>query len=406
MSVLRVVLAAVPSPSRASPWALFDAAGRCLKSGSDAADAWPDAERREAVVAATAVRVASVALPPMPADRIATAVAFALEDQLAGPAGEHHLAASTRRRDGTVEVAVAQRALVAGLARDFTRVVAEPALAPIPPAGTWRWHASALADGFVRKSDGAAFAVSAPMAGAPLPPELALALRTAPKIAGAAPRVDVAFACTDAQLGAWSREAGTPFTRGAAWRWDMDAAAIANAPDLLQGEFTRGPRIAAARPAVAFQWAIALAAAALVLHVGATIVTWSWLRYDAWQTQRAIIATARDAGAGDHDDAPAAAAALARRAADARHAAGRTAPSDALPLLARAAPVLGALPAGTVKSATYTTGTWTIELAKLDPDAQTALDRGLADAGLASLQATTAAGTRVRVTPAPGTERP
>ena len=65
-----------------------------------------------------------------------------------------------------------------------------------------------------------------------------------------------------------------------------------------------------------------------------------------------------------------------------------------------------ALPAGALKSATYTPGAWTLELAKLPEDALAALDRGFANAGLASLQATTAAGTRVRAMPAPGTERP
>ena len=95
-----------------------------------------------------------------------------------------------------------------------------------------------------------------------------------------------------------------------------------------------------------------------------------------------------------------------RRFADARHRAGLVAPADALPLLARAAPALAALPAGALKSATYTSGTWTFELAKLDANAQTALDRGLAAAGVASLQATTNAGTRMRATLRPGTDRP
>ncbi|MBK9116247.1 MAG: hypothetical protein IPM22_11620 [Betaproteobacteria bacterium] len=143
-----------------------------------------------------------------------------------------------------------------------------------------------------------------------------------------------------------------------------------------------------------------------MLHVGATAVQWAWLRYESWQVARAIVATARDAGAGDHADAAAAAAALARSFADARHRAAIAAPADALPLLARAAPVLAALPAGAFKSATYTPGAWTLELAQLPEGARAALDRGFADAGLASLQATTAAGTRVRASLAPGTDRP
>jgi len=406
MTVLRVVLTASPSPARDDPWALFDAQERRLQSGRGAPATWPAADRREAVLAAASVRLAAVALPPMPPDRVAAAAAFALEDQLAGPAHEAHLVASPRRRDGSVDVAVTQRALIAPLAREFARIVAEPALAPIPAAGTWRWYPSAGEGGFVRKPDGSAFAVSMPATDGRVPAELALTLRAAPRPGAAPPRIDVAFACTDAQIAEWSRQCGAPFTRGAAWRWDEDGAAFAGAPDLLQGEFARTPRAAPRSAVRGFRWAAGLAAAAFVLHVGATIAQWAWLRFEHWQADRAIVATARDAGAGDHPDADAAALALSRSFADARHRAGLAAPADALPLLARAAPTLAALPAGALKSATYTSGTWTFELATLDADAQTALDRGLAAAGVASLLATTIAGTRMRATLRPGTERP
>ena len=76
------------------------------------------------------------------------------------------------------------------------------------------------------------------------------------------------------------------------------------------------------------------------------------------------------------------------------------------PLLARAAPALAGLPAGAFKTATYTPATWTLDLAKLDAGALAELDRRLAAAGLATLQATTNAGTRLRVTLAPGVDLP
>jgi Type II secretion system (T2SS), protein L len=406
MTVLRVVLIAAPSPARDDAWALFDAQEHRTQSGRGTPATWPAADRREAVLAAATVRLAAVTLPPMPADRVSAAAAFALEDQLAGPAHEAHLVASPRRRDGCIDVAVTQRALIAPLAREFARVVAEPALAPIPAAGMWRWYPSAGEGGFVRKPDGSAFAVSTPAADGPVPAELALALHATSRAGATAPRVDVAFGCTDAQIAEWSRQCGTPFTRGAAWRWDADGTAIAAAPDLLQGELARTPHAAPQSALRGFRWAAGVAAAALMLHVGATFAQWAWLRFDAWQAARAIVATARDAGAGEQPDADAAALALARMFTDARHRAGLAAPGDALPLLARAAPTLAALPAGAFKSARYAAGTWTFELAKLDAAAQTALDRGLAEAGVASLQATTNAGTRMRATLAPGTERP
>lgn len=404
MSTLRVLLPAAPSPARDDAWALFDAQERRVQSGVGPPASWPDADRREAVLAASVARLAGLVLPPMPADRVAAAAAFALEDQLAGPASEQHLVASARRRDGGVDVAIVQRTLLAPLSRSFARVVAEPALAPLPPARTWRWHASAAGGGFVRKADGSAFAVGAPDADAPA--EIALALRHAARANVLPGSIELTFECTDAQLAAWTAQCGAPFTRGSAWRWDRDGAAIAAAPDLLQGEFAQRPVRARPGAARGLRTAAALAAAALVLHVGATAVQWAWLRFEAWQVARAIVATARDAGAGEHPDAAAAAAALARSFAEARHRAGLAAPADALPLLARAAPTLAALPAGAVKSATYAAGAWTLDLGKLPDDAAAALDRGFANAGLASLQATTAAGTRVRAMPAPGTELP
>ena len=405
MSILRVLLTKAPSPASDDPWALFDVQERKVRAGHGSPSTWPAADRREAVLAASAVRLAGIVLPPMPADRVAAAAAFALEDQLAGPAHEQHLVASARRRDGGVDVAIAARSLFAPLWKEFARVVAEPATAPIPPANAWRWHVSGADGGFVRKPDGSAFAVSAPH-GDDVPPELALALTQAKRSGGAAPRVEVAFAADDAQLSAWSAQCATPFARSAAWRWDQDGAAIAAAPDLLQGEFSREIKRVPQTAMHRFRWAVGLAVAAAVIHVAATLAQWTWLRLDSWRTSRAIVAVASDAGAGEQPDADAAAAALARKFGDARHRAALSAPTDALPLLARAAPALAALPAGTFKIATYSPATWTFDLTKVDANALTELDRRLATAGLATLQATTNAGTRLRVTLAPGMDVP
>ena len=84
MTTLRVRFAAPPVSDRAEPWGLYDSAGVCVRTGFDRADGWPTADRSEAVIAASQVRIATVKLPPMPASRIAGAAEFALEDQLAG----------------------------------------------------------------------------------------------------------------------------------------------------------------------------------------------------------------------------------------------------------------------------------------------------------------------------------
>lgn len=399
MTVLRVLLSAPPAAAVAAPWALYDDQERHQRSGVDVPADWPQAARRDAVLAASAVRLASLALPPMPADRVSAAATFALEDQLAGGSNTQHLTVAPRKPDGTVEVAIAARTLVAAVQREFARVVAEPALAPAPAANAWRWYRSAAQGGFVRRPDGSAFALGAPTAGR-APDELALALAAAAR-AGSLPRVEVAFPVDEGDLAAWSAQCGTRFERGSTWAWDQDGARAAAAPDLLHGEYSR----TAAPPSVPmtrrFTWPVAIAAAALALHVGATLVQWGVLRYDAWQVERSLLQVARDAGAGAATTADAASSALARRFADARHRALQPAPDDALPLLARAAAALAALPPGTLKSASYAGGSWTFDLAKLPPAVMETLDRTLSLAGVAVLAATTPAGTRVRVALAP-----
>lgn len=423
MSILRVLVTAAPGAAHGVPWALYDDQGRLVRSGAGPVASWPGAVRREAVLAASVVRIVRIVLPPMPADRVAAAAAYALEDRLAGPAQAQHLVTSMRQRDGNVDVAIAARDLFAPLARDFARVVAEPAVAPTPPARAWRWYASAAGDTFIRRADGSAFAVPSPREAAPLPPELILAIAHAARTPPGPARIEVAFPATDAALAAWSEQAGIAFERSAPWRWDQDANALAAATDLLQGDFARTPKPAPARVGRAFRVAGGIAVAAVLLHVAATFAQWAALRFESWQVQRAIVAAARDAGAGDAgarnagadnagassadmSDAGAAAVALRNRFVRARQGAGRPAPGDALPLLARAAPSLSHLPAGTLKSATYAAGTWTLDLARLDPAIAARLDSGLAGAGIATLAAPNASGIRMRLSPAPGTELP
>ncbi len=406
MSILRVVLEDAPLAARADAWSLFDAQGHRLQSGHGVPASWPDASRREAVLAASRVRVSTLTLPPMPADRIASAAAFALEDAFARPASEHAMHASARDAQGRVVVTVTERALVETLARDFARVIAEPALAPVPAPAHWLWLPSAARDSFIRQPDGSAFVVSHPRDGIALPAELALALRH--RGAGVAPPsvVEVAFAVTDAQLDAWSMATRVPFRCTDPWRWDRDGTLFDALPDL--GPRTGGDAASRAQSAAArtMRGAGVIAGVALLGAVLATIVHWSWLRLDGWRTTRAIVATATEAGVTDAGDADAAAAGLTRRWSDARHGAALAVPGDALPLLARVAPALGALRKGALKSATFGPGQWTFDLATMDPAALASFEAQLANAGLRVLAATNASGTRLRATLAPGLERP
>ena len=399
MSTLRVLLDAVPLAGRADAWTLFDDNERVVRSGRGVPDAWPSAQRREAVLAAACVRIVGLHLPPLTADRVSAAAAFALEDQLAGPADEQHIAVSSQRADGTIEAIVANRSLIARLAGAFDRILAEPALAPLPPPRHWRWYASDTGGGFVRKADGSSFATGALDR---VPAELALAIDHAARAGGGPAAIEMAFA-PDATLSAdLARHTGASFVTAPPWRWEASGnAAFAAATDVRQGEFARAAPSTTRSSMRWFRWAAIVAALAIGLHVTATIGEWIALRVDTWRVRSALGDVARDMGIPGSDDL---ATAIARRYGDARHRVGLAAPADALPLLSRAAPALAALPSGTLKSATYADGHWTFDFAKLDAGAADRLERQLAAAGLSTLAATNSSGARMRVAPGPGAQ--
>ena len=396
MTTLRVLLRDAPRADHAEPWALADDAGAVVREGHDPPASWPRADRREAVVAAERARLVVLTLPPLPPARLPQAVAYALEDQLAGGDDPPRVARGPQHADGRVVTAIASRTLVDALLRDpqWTRIVPEAALAPASDA--WAWYASGAGGGFVRTPAGS-FAAT-PSADA-VPAELAVALAQARR-AGASPaQVQVAFECAPGALAALAREAGVAFNPVPPWRWAAARATTESLPD-WRTDAADGARDTQAshRP---YRLAVALAAAALALHVGATLVEWLVLRVDAWRTERAIVALAAQAGVTDTSSTSAAVAGLVRRHADARHRAGLPAPGDAVPLLGQAAPALAELPRGALKSATYTDGAWTLELAKVDPAALALVDRALAARGIAALQAPTATGVRMRLVAQP-----
>ena len=409
MTTLRILVAAPMAAAPEVPWALYDAAGTCVATGRGPASAWPDAQRIEAVVAASQVRLASVALPPLPADRVAAAAAFALEDQLAGPVDDQWLAAAPQRPDGRVVTVIATRALVADLSARaassalsrLSRVVAEPELAD-PGAGACWCVADdrSAGDGFVRLADGSAIAVGPVAADGALPPELVLAVARAQPDGSATQQVRVDATATDALLARWARDAGVAFVRGTPWSWHAaPAARYDTAVDLLQREFAlRAPRPAGSRARM-FVPALWIAAAALALHVTATIGEWAWWRVEAWRTARAWTEVAVAAGvpAAEAQTPASARLALARRYAQLRHAQGLPAPEDALPLLARVAPALAPLPQGTVKSAVYADGHWTLDLQPTNAAVIRELDARLKRTGTPAIVATGATGTRLRL---------
>jgi type II secretion system protein L len=409
MSTLRVLVTRALGDEGPLDWATYDAAGACTATGRDAASRLPPADRVELVLAAGLVRLASVALPPLPPLRVAGAAAYALEDRLAGSLDEQWLAVSPQRRDGRITVAIVARAIMTDLRARMAgapwsrvaRIVAEPDLATAGPGIRWCMpEDGAAGTGFVRLPDGSAFAAGPPEPAGGPPAELALMLANARRDGERLAPVQVEAAVPDDALGRWQRDTGAPFRRGAPWRWHAaPTSAFDAAIDLLQGEFALAAAPGENERGRRFVPALWLAGAALAFYVAATAGEWTWWRVEAWRTTAAWRSLAATAGiaVGDAATPPAIRAALLRRYAQERHARGLAAPDDALSLLARVAPALAALPAGSVKSATYADGHWTLDLRPVDAAALGDLDARLRRAGTAAVAATTPAGTRLRV---------
>jgi hypothetical protein len=409
MTLLRVLLPGAPQADRADAWALFDDAGALLRHGRDRPEGWPDADRREAVLAASLARVAVVALPPLPPGRVATAAAFALEDALAGAPATQHLVAGRQGPDGRVPVTIVARSAlepVAACRPPFARVIAEPELATpaqaMSPGGpatapVWRW-CQGDGDGFVRTGDGSAFAVSPLDAGGALPPELAQALASA-VAHGSAPTVRAEVDAAAGSTARWQQLTGATFIPAARWQWHAAGNdAFESARDLALPVANAAATLRAT-PWQSLRPAALVAGLAVALHVVATAAEWIAGTIRASRDRAAWVELARDAGAPVDAAADSASArtAVARRYAEARHARGLPAPDDAGPLLARAAPALASLPPGTVRRATYAGGAWTIELAPLDAAALAGLDARLKIAGTPALAASGPAGVRLRI---------
>ena len=397
--MLRVFVSGPLQADRADPWVRFAADGRPIARGRDIPARWPADATVEAVVAADRVRLIALALPPMPRSRVRAAARYALEDQLATAADQAAIAVAPTR-GGAVLAAVASDPLIRSIAtaqRRVARILPESALAPHGDA--WTWCASAAGGGFVRRADGSAFTVgSAGNAADALPSELSVALAQAARAGNPPAAVHVAFPGDATQLARWSQASGVAFVAAPAWQWEEAApATFAAAPDFLADERREDALAKPATGARVFRPALLLAALALVLHVGALAAQRGWFGVENWRLARALVDEATAAQLPGASTPAAAAAAIARRHAELRHRAAQSAPADALPLLARAAPALGALPAGALRSAHYANDAWTLEFGKLDGAALTRALRTLADAGIDALAAPAAGGTRMRL---------
>ena len=145
-----------------------------------------------------------------------------------------------------------------------------------------------------------------------------------------------------------------------------------------------------------FRPALWIAGAALAIYVLAGAGEWLSLQWQLRALDREMSTLAQVALGGVAPDV-APASAIARRHGELRHRAGLAASDDLLPLLARAAPAMSAIPGGSIRSLHYADGHVVFDLQKLDPSQTTRLQRELQQQGLVAIAVPTANGARLRI---------
>jgi type II secretion system protein L len=333
-------------------------------------------------------------------------VRFALEDQLAGDVESQHVVIAAQRQRAVIVHVIDRRWLqsaLADLARHGLRpalAAAESDLAPHAPdaLGTWVWREDG---GFLIETGGRVTVLD--QSRDALPSGLLLALRHAGNAGNAgnagspAARVVVRGPSALAERSAaWSRATGVTFDIEPEWSWrDASPAALAAAANLLTPELHAGAvsgAVAKGRPRI-LRRALMWLTAALLLHAGASAAEWAMLKWRVAQVERdtqQLIRSAAPDLAGDLD------AAWRKHYAAARHRQGKTAPDDALPLLAEAAAALPDLPPGALRVLNFESGQLTLDLNRSAAGPIAAALPLWQDRGLSVLQAESPGGLRVR----------
>lgn len=285
MSVLRIFLSATERVDARAPmrWLLLDRKS-VASEGETLLDEMPAADTVEAILPASRVLFARLALPRVSDTTIRELLPFAVEDRLlADPAQIHAVAGRTDPR-GETTVAVVDRewlraaldVLAAG-GCDVRHAWCESALLPGNPGD---WHLVLRPDGMLVDDDGVATTFDW-HGDAALPLALRIALDEAAARGHRPARVIVHDAGGDdapaPALARWSADSGIPFETGAAWREIEPAAVAPGSIDLFSGDFTTR-RTGLARLRVS-RAALALVAILALLQFGFTLA-------DTWRLQR------------------------------------------------------------------------------------------------------------------------
>lgn len=283
MSVLRIFLPAAGRVESREPlrWLLLDRKS-VAEEGENLLDEMPAADTVEAILPASRVLFARLALPRVSDTTIRELLPFAVEDRLlADPAQIHAVAGRTDSRGETV-VAIVDREWLRGeldalasQGRNARHAWCESALLP---GDAGEWHLVLRPGGML--VDDAGIATTFDWHGdAALPLAVRIALDEAAARGDRPSRILVhrAAGAAEPDLGRWSADSGVRFETGRVWSEIEPAPVAPGAIDLFSGDFaTRRTGLARLR----------VSRAALVLVSVLALLQFGFTLADTWRLQR------------------------------------------------------------------------------------------------------------------------
>jgi general secretion pathway protein L len=324
--------------------------------------------------------ITTVQLPRAGARRSKALLAYAVEDQTVSEPSENEVSWLGAAGDADVVSVLDRKQL--GLWREALEaaglsVSSVSSESLLVPRSDQRW--SCVLDGregFVRTGD---FEASVTDSGDRDSPPLALCLLVeAARARDALPQgVDVYARAPEAKpdFEAWQRTLGVQVRPAPHWDWRTASEAGPNVAN-IRARWTLPSGVARKlRPAAL------IAGAAIALHVFASVADWARLAAE----QRSLRAQMEARFRSMFPDALAVAdpaLQMRRKLAEARRAANQPDDGDFSVMVARIAPALKALPAGSVRTLSYENGRITLEIADDGSDLASRISKQLAQAGL------------------------
>jgi general secretion pathway protein L len=397
-------------PAAPCPWALCDASGAVLQTGSDPLAAMPKCGVCIGIAAPDRVLCTAARLPPGSRRRWQTILPFVAEESTVSDPGDNHVIPGPTLADGRTALTIVDKQWLARIvaacrvAKLPLRRMTPETLLPACSPETWVLVLDG-SGGFLRTGEAGGMALdSNDAASAPL--ALRLSLNAAAKSSPpSTPRnIEVRFSQqtpeSQRSLPQWN---GLPAALSAGPAWDWRRAPIPNgAPNLLWGGYAPRFRIGEHWPKWrSLAWILL---AALAIETAGANIEWALLASEKQALTREMERSFRTSF-GENSAVVNAPLQMQRGMAKLRHAAGLPDNGDFLPLLDGAAAALAALPPGSVRALHYEGGRLDVDLALTGKESFRPLQQRLQDGGLgvrASDIRDAGSGVQARLTLLPG----